>query len=210
VDELIHIPFRAPDSPAVEELRAELLDLSCCHTDRDLLDVALAATLNGKAHWLSRIIETEMASPLAWRRRRGVVLQGFTTGNSLPVVDAWPDREIRTRHEELHRTSARARYTEACANHWWRAYQSAQDRVEGYAAWVLFLYSADRRAWNWIRQEMPSASNPDGSFSLKTAHAQANLASLRRRMKKREDKLDKHFLGQKIFQGFGPWWNNPD
>lgn len=48
VEELLHIVFRVPDSAAVMGLRAELLDLKYCHTDRALLELALAASYNGK------------------------------------------------------------------------------------------------------------------------------------------------------------------
>ncbi|MDY7229137.1 hypothetical protein [Hyalangium rubrum] len=210
VDELIHIPFRAPDTAEVDALRAELLDLRCCHTDKGLLEVALAATLNGKTGWLARAIEADKASLLAWRRKRGVVLDGFRTGNSLPVSDAWPDGEIRTSHEELRRKSARSRYTEACADHWWRTYRAARSHEESYAAWVLFLRSADRRAWNWLNQSMLPGNGNDDFFRLKMVHAHLNRSNLRRAMKEREDKFDKNFLGRRIFEGLGPWLKEPD
>lgn len=210
VDELIHLPFRAPDTPEVEKLRAELIDLRCCHTDRDLLEVALAATLNGKTGWLSGIIEADKASPLAWRRKRGIVLDGFTTSNGLPVTDAWPEGEIRTSHEELRRKSARSRYIGACSHHWWRTYVAAQNRVESYAAWVLFLRSADRRAWNWLSEDTPPGTSTDSFLRLKMTHIQLNRSNLRRAMEKREDKFDKHFLGRRIFEGLPPWGKEPD
>ncbi len=210
VDEIIHILFRAPDTPTTEELRAELIDLRYCHTDKDFLNVALTATINGKTDWLSRVIEADKASSLAWRRRRGVVLDGFRAGNNLPVVDAWPEGEVQTGHEALRRKSAQWRYREACAHHWWRSYQTATDSVESYAAWVLFQHSADRRAWAWINHNTQSIRNDDAFFSLKMAHAQVNWDNLSGAMKKREKKLDKQFLGRRIFEGLGPWWNQPD
>ncbi len=205
VDELIHIPFRVPDTPAAAELRAELIRLDRCHTDQDLLNLVIAATFNGKVDWLSTIIEEDKASPLAWRRRRGTVLEGFTSHNNLPIADAWPDGEIRTGHEDLRRKSARFRYYEACAHHWWRTYLASEDGAQAYAAWVLFLRAADRRAWVWINGDTQAVSDTSAFFKLKISHARLNRSKLRRAMKKREDKLDKRFLNRDIVDGIGPW-----
>ena len=59
VEELLHMVFRAPDSPAINALREELIELENCHTDQALFDVAIAASYNGKAEWLSSIIERD-------------------------------------------------------------------------------------------------------------------------------------------------------
>jgi hypothetical protein len=147
VEELLHIVFRAPGSPAVEALRDGLLSLEHCHTDKALCEIAMAATYNGKADWLRSKIESDGASSRAWRRERGAILAGFTSRNDLPVAGAWPTGQIRTAHAELRRKSARLRSVEAYAQHWWRTFLAAQDPAAAYAAWVLFLRSADRRAW---------------------------------------------------------------
>jgi hypothetical protein len=184
VDELVHIAFRAPDSPATAGLRSELIGLDRCATDEALLNVAIAATFNGEASWLAEVVESDKTSEAAWRRKRGLVLGGFMAGNDLPVPDAWPDGEIRTGHEELRRKSARFRYQEACARHWWRAYLAAEDGPAAYAAWVLFLRSADRRAWSWISDDVQKSNKADAFFQLKLKHAQLNRSDLKRAMKK--------------------------
>jgi len=209
VDELIHVAFRAPDTLATAELRAELIELDRCNTDQDLLNISIAATFNGKAGWLSSIIEQDKVSPLVWRRKRGTVLEGFTSHNSLPITDAWPDGEIRTGHEDLRRKSARFRYREACAHYWWCTYLGAEDSARAYSAWVLFMRSADRRAWNWISDDLRAIKNPDAQFNLKISHVQLNRSKLWHAMEKCEDSLDKHFLGIKIVDGIGPWGKEP-
>lgn len=207
VDDLWHMAFRAPNSPAVTALRGELAELEYCHTDQALLDLAIAASYNDKADWLTNRIEADQASTLAWKRKRAVVLAGFTSNNALPVADAWPDSEIQTYYADLAVTSARHKWIEACARHWWQVYLAAPNPTEAYAAWVLFLRSADRRAWVWMQQDQDVAivRNSDDFFKRKMVHVQLNQDNLKNAMKKRDDKTDRKFLFREVAKGVGPW-----
>ena len=205
VEDLLHMVFRVPDSPAVKALRKELVELEHCHTDQALFNLAIAASCNGKDDWLATLIEQDQASKFAWRRERAAVLAGFTANNTLPVEGAWPDREIKTGYADLAQKAARYRWAEACARHWWRAYLASSDPTEAYAAWVLFLSSADRRCWAWMNQDIEAAQESDDFFKLKMIHARLNQRKLENALKKREDKLDKNFLDRRIFEGVGPW-----
>ena len=200
--DLLHMAFRVPDSPAVTALRDELAGLEHCHTDQALFNLAIVAACNGKDNWLATLIEKDQASKFAWRRKRAVVLAGFTVNNTLPVEDAWPSGEIKTDYAHLAQKAARYRWAEACAHHWWRAYLESSDPTEAYAAWVLFLRSADRRCWVWMYQDIEAAQESDDFFKLKMI---LNQGKLENALKKREGKLDKNFLDRRIFAGLGPW-----
>lgn len=210
IDELLHVVFRAPDSGPVTALREELISLPLCHTDRDLFDVVAAASYNDKAAWILDMAAEDRASPLVWRQRRGVLLEGLGTADTLPVVDAWPEGQMRTDSADLRRKAARLRWREACARHWWRAYLAAQDPAEAYAAWILFLRSADARAWVWMRDDVEAQNAGDNFFALKLAHVQLNRQALKRAMEKRLDKRDKKFLDHDIVAGIGPWGKASD
>lgn len=210
IEEMLHIAFRAPDSPPVNRLRGKTVELDQCCTDEDLLNLAIAGSFNGKTGWLSTIIEEDKSSSLVWRRKRGTVLEGFTSYNSLPIKNAWPDGQIKTGHSELQRKSARFRYKEACSHHWWKVFLASTEIEEAYAAWTLFLRSADRRAWVWIEGDMSAAQDSSELFRLKVSHFRLNLSKLKRAMEKNEEKLDKHFLGRKVASGVGPWKNDRD
>ncbi|TKV80148.1 hypothetical protein FDV58_18060 [Bradyrhizobium elkanii] len=207
VDELLHMVFRVPDSAPVVALREELISLPFCHSDKNLFDLAVAASYNGKAAWIADIAAADRASSLAWRQRRGALLDGLGTDNVLPVPEAWPDGQIRTDSAGLRLEAARLRWREACAHHWWQTYLAAQDVVEAYAAWVLFLRSADPRAWTWMRADIERQNKSDGLFALKLAHMQLNRAGLKRAMDKIFEKSDKKFLDHDIVRGIGPWTN---
>ncbi|MBH5396443.1 hypothetical protein HZZ13_01260 [Bradyrhizobium sp. CNPSo 4010] len=113
---------------------------------------------------------------------------------------------MRTDSADLRRKAARLRWREACGHHWWRSYLAAQDAVEAYAAWVLFLHSADARAWTWMRDD-EGQNNNDAFFALKLAHVQLNRAGLKRAMNKVLEKCEKKFLDHDIVEGIGPWAN---
>jgi hypothetical protein len=202
---MVHILFRAPDSSETAKLRDELVGLEQCHTDEDLLNVAIAADYNGKSEWLSSVIERDKTSPLAWRRRRSIVLEGFRSHAVLPVPEAWPDGQIRTSHEELRRWCARFRYRAACARHWWRAYLAADNPDTAYAAWVLILRSADRRAWVWMSDEAVLTSDDSTFHRRKINHVELNLSELRRAMEEQEREMKRMFLNRRITDELAPW-----
>ena len=205
IDELLHVVFRAPDSGPVTALREEIINLPLCHTDRDLFDIVAAASYHGKVAWIADMAAADCASALVWRQRRGLLLEGLGTADTLPVVDAWPEGQMRTDSADLRRKAARLRWREACARHWWRAYLEAQDPANAYAAWILFLRSADARAWTWICDDVEAQNASDDFFALKLAHVQLNRQKLKRAMEKRLDKRDKKFLDHDIVAGIGPW-----
>jgi hypothetical protein len=205
VNELLHVVFRVPNSAPVAALRDEVISLPRCHTDQRLFDIAVAASYDGNAAWLASASAADQASPLVWRQKRGALVAGFGTGNTLPVADAWPEGEIRTSHADLHRKAARFRWREACARHWWRHFLAAQGAVEAYAAWILFLRSADRRAWTWMREDIGAQNHSDNLMSVKLMHVQLNRSELKRAMEKHLDKPDKKFLDHDIVIGVGPW-----
>lgn len=210
IDDSLHMIFRAPDTPAIIKLREELLDPEHSDTDQALLNTAIAATFNGKTDWLNTMIDSDLKSALTWKRRRGEVLSGFAANNALPIARAWPDGEIKTNHAALDMRAARFKWIEACAHHWWKTYLKAQNPVDAFAAWILFLNAADPRAWIWMQQEIQLANDSSDFFKLKLSHAQLNLPKLEQAMKKRIDKLDKKLFDQDICLGIGPWGKGSD
>lgn len=206
VDDLLHMAFRVPESPEVLELRVEVAELKFDQTDdRALFDLAIAAVFNDKLEWLNQVIEKDRVSPYSWRRARAMVLEGFRVNNSLPIAEAWPEGELETTNARVTCMSARSKWIEACARHWWNAYLKATDPSAAYAAWVLFLRAADRRSWTWIQQEIDAVSEKDDFYKQKMAHVRLNRDELKRAYKEREKAFDQNFLYRKITEGIGPW-----
>jgi hypothetical protein len=146
VDEMLHILFRVPDSDEVAKLRLEMLDLSNCNTDKALFDLILAANRNGRADWVTQIIERDRETGLIWKQRRAEMLASFAIGNALPVPEAWPEGQLRSVTQHLVHDCSLRRWREACNRHWWDVFVESSSQEEAYGAWILFLESADRRA----------------------------------------------------------------
>ena len=206
VDYLFHMAFQVPDSPEVDALRRELVELEYCNNDAALFDIVIAAFCNGKAEWINALIKEDRTSEFAWRRRRAIVLEGLKPNNELPVPEAWPEGEIKTVTKELRVKSARQRWVEACAHHWWQSFLKAPDADTAYAAWLLFLRSADRRAETWMYRDIETSQDSGKqSFDRKVRHFKLGKYSMERAFKKRCDELVKEFLGRRIIDGVGPW-----
>ncbi len=210
VEDLLHMVFRVPDSPDVITLRKELVELKNCNTDLDLFNIAIAASYNGKADWIDALIREDRASPLVWRQRRALTLAGFTANNKLPVTGAWPKGEMKTVYTSLRWKSARQRWIEACARHWWEAFLNSSDPNEAYAAWVLFLHSADRRIETYIPQYKNVERNSNDFTNLKTIHVELNRPHIKRAWNRNEKELEKNFLGRRTPNYVGPWFSQAD
>ncbi|HEX2839366.1 MAG TPA: hypothetical protein VHN77_14710 [Phycisphaerales bacterium] len=205
IDELIHMVFQAAESEDVAHLRRELLDPSSCNTDQDLQDIAIAAMLHGKREWLESVMREDAASNVVWRQRRAVVLEGYTTGHTLPVERAWPRCGLATSYERLAQRAACRKSNDACARHWWRQYIGAETPAAAYAAWVLFTRSADRRRRLWMTADSREARKSKEIPHLTSAHLELNSEKLKRAVAKRERNREKQFLGRDISKHIKPW-----
>lgn len=206
IDELIHAIFRAPESPAVSAIRRELAELEQCCTDQELLDLVIASVVNNKQDYIESIIKDEREATYAWRQLKAGILEGLVGNTDLPVPRAWPEGEIETEWARIAEASARFAWRDACTRYWWKRYLGSRDPVQAYAAWVLFVRSADRRVWIWWEDELATIGRIDEHVRNKAIHALLNRDRVKRMTKKREDKFDECFLKKKIVQGIGPWF----
>ncbi len=208
VDETINMLFRSSSVPEV--LREELLSLTRTNTDQGLLELAIAASTNGAWAWLDQVIATDLASGVVWREQRAGKLAGFTTGNDLPVSGAWPEGQAEDLRTSRQRETAHWRHKEACARHWWNVYWHEASDVDAYAAWVLFLETADRRAYKWMAFKEGVLDRAATTTQRRLAHFRLNEGKLKLVMGKQEKQLDQQFLGRKIIEGTGPWGKESD
>jgi hypothetical protein len=205
VGALVHILFRVQDSDSVLGLRQQLLGLNRCNTDKHLLDLAIAARLNGKEEWIYNLVKEDEASGVEWRRRRAIMLSGFATNDELRPIEAWPVGPVQTTQEAIRRLAAEWRHREAWARVWWRRYLSEVEDQIAFANWTLFLNAADRRAWVWMDDDCDELNPSNRLGKRRLAHVRLNRHSIERAARKREEKLDKRFLGRDIVESVGPW-----
>jgi hypothetical protein len=185
----------------VTELRGRILEAAS--SDEELFHVVLAAEANGAGVWLRGVIDQDLSSASPRWVRRGLVLKMFT-GGAVGTKDAWPEGQAESSYERLRRQAARSVAHDGWARHWCKQYLAATTPAEAYAAWKLFMHSADRRAWLWLPNEVEAA--PDAPLlRRKLLNLNVNRSELQRMMEKRHDKLKDQFLDRKIVEGVGPW-----
>lgn len=204
IDDLLLMLFRVPPSAAVELLLNEIFEPTTTNTDKELLELSIAAETNGRAQWLSNFIEQDRSSSVEWRRQRAEVLEGFQFDQSLPVKDAWPEGPAPSDSAIHTRRAAKWRFRAACMRHWWNAYSEADTEEAAYAAWTLFVASADRRH-SVIRAQKPLKANGSYLAHRKAVHLIRNLDALDSAVKERERNADSEFLFTRISAAISPW-----
>ena len=208
VSEMLHIIFRIPEGLHVESLRFELLGLSCCNTDKQLFEIALAAQYNGRESWLAAQIDQDRSSQVAWKIRRSYVLEAFTIGNPISLSDAWPCGPTTSEMAELRHWSARQRLQEAFSRHWWQEFVTAPDYLAAYRAWILFLKSSDRRAYIFLRNAASLLEDESEFGRRKWAHLKLNKHNMERAFEENEKNLDERFLHRSVSTEIPPWRKN--
>lgn len=196
IDKMIHIAFRVRECP--EAIRQRVL--SDATTDLALLDVVLAAALNGCGDWLTAIMEADASSGVTWQLQRSRRIRAFDSAwnGDIPEWPVGPGDSLR-----VSRTRAADAWVRrgAFARHWWDTYWTVAGHDEAYAAWTLLLACIDRRGHVWMRIPDDAASR----VPRRLAHFRANRDELQKAMKTQEKNLDREFLGRRITKAVGPW-----
>jgi hypothetical protein len=194
IPELVHIAMRAPDSAEVDAVRAELTNLIRCNTDQDLFELVIACQMHGCDKWLKGFINADVASDQPWRQKRAVVLKAF---HRLPAVDKlqWPEGKTVGSLGTLEHNLLKWTNRGALAKHWWERFIGATDADTAFAAWHVFLGSADRRAWVWRSPRPEPKKELD---RLRELHLRSNMDLFARALEKPEEKTAKfadHLFG---------------
>lgn len=95
---------------------------------------------------------------------------------------------------------------EAFAQHWFRRFCTAEDLVDAWAAYRLFLLSADRRCLLWCYGEMRDLH----AGIRKEAFFATNVQRLHKIMRENEKILAEEFLNCKVDESLAPWMHISD
>lgn len=196
--------FAAPASPVSEELWTTYAD--SCRSDDDLLKLALLSRLpecGASFVWLTRHAKSLLESDPAFDRAKGLTLQGFLEQNpNAPwLADVAGPLDDVSWLEEIRREAFRRVQADRAARHWFREFCTLVDPPEAWAAYRLFLMSADRRGLSWCWKELE-----DNQATLEKRNFFAmNFRNVTRKMKDNEKKLSEMYLGCKVRENLFPW-----
>lgn len=202
VDKMLHVLMSVPTSPEIEAALDEVMSLETVNTDQDLLDVAIAAAINDRSAWLSGFAKRDQQSGVPWRQLRGQQLLALSARHDLPCASGWDHGEMDAASRRQC-SFERLQHREACARHWWNEYWTAESDSAAYAAWVLFMQTADRRAHVWMHELMPTDATE--KLPKRYAHWALQVDELKRATDTVDKKLRETFLGRKIERQVYPW-----
>jgi hypothetical protein len=198
VPELLHIVFRAAPGPEVLALRDEAASILFCNTDADLLELVIAAQANGQDAWLESFIAVDAASDALWRRKRAIAMDAFRRSPDLQKLE-WSEGKKTSSWGALTDHMRTWSNRSAFARYWWQKFVAAGDSDEAFAAWVVFLSCADRRAHIWMAQHGPDANQDPELVRLRAVHLELAEHVLTKHLKEPEEKnpgLSVHLFGQ--------------
>lgn len=199
IHECVHVLFRVPSSPAVDALRDEFFSIRRNTTEKAYLDIVVVASINGAVDWLNRKIAEDESSGCSWRGMRACMLRGMI---DRPEIDrlAWPNG---VDHDDVTKRAMLSRNMHSIAHYWCEKFLSEQSLDKAFAAWVLFLETADRRCWIWLHSTVDRCRdmNNPAAWRLKICHFEANRSQLNSAIRDREEKgthaMSKYLWGNK-------------
>lgn len=198
IHELRHMAFRGTPTAEVLALREEAASILFCNTDKDLFELVIAAQVNGQDAWLQNFIAIDTASGVLWRRKRAIVMEAFRASSDFPKLQ-WPQGEKTSSWDVLSDRMRIWSNRAAFAKYWWQRFVDAEDANEAFAAWVVFLSCADRRAYVWMEKVAQAANKSSKLNRLRGIHVKLANNVLKRHLKKSEEKnpgLADHLFGQ--------------
>lgn len=196
--------FEAP--PIAEMKSAWERKIEGCDTDRELMGIAFVAQHGSGQEWLWSRVKQGVQSSVPLEKSRSMTLLGFMeTEEAAELISTLLEKQPNTWVKRLLETSLQRWQTNAWAKHWFRRFLSADDDVTAWASFRLFLQRADSRFWLWREQvtaELDSGTKAEERWTF----FKDNLDTLENRIRKNEQSLERHFLGQKVLQSQAwPW-----
>jgi hypothetical protein len=194
--------FNAPNTDQTRSLWSEVY--WGCTTDSALLELVILVRRSERgasAAWLTTVISDGLTSSSPYEFARAAALRGFLESDpeadwlSLQIDDdsPWSQSIVKTAQGRVK--------AENNARHWFSKFCSSVDLDEAWAAFRLFLKSADRRCWLWCDKELAVLADDD----RRRGFFQGNREDIRRECRENEGKLSKTFLGCEIVDAMYPW-----
>ena len=201
VDVLALTLFRLPRSEHADRLLHEWLD--DCITDKNLFELALAASAVGNDDRLGKLIQQGISSPVLVKRAAALTLAGFAVHGSesaalLESAQFHPEGWLC----EVQRLARWRLDRDRWAQEWFRRFTTSSNVEEAFAAFRLFLLCVDRRYWTWRDPVVKDAR----SRSDRRRYLAVSRDEIDRAIKENEKELEKRFLGHKIAEDeVHPW-----
>lgn len=146
-DRLFDALFSAKLGEKVNQALDYEYSLEFTNSDKDLIELIVAARRNDKLEWLRDKVALDSSSECPMHRERSDFIAPLLEPPEIAKSDEWPGGSLyRTVREQSWELAQR----ESFAKHWLRSFADSNSEVEAHAAWKMFLTCVDRRVWSWF------------------------------------------------------------
>lgn len=196
--------FKVPDT--IEARNAWHRKIEQCQTDRELMETAILAQFGNGRDWLWSYVKDGVHSTIPLEKSRAMTLLAFIETDEAynllnTLLDDSPDTWVR----QLIKLSLQRWQANDWAKYWFHRFLSCDDDVVAWASFRLFLQCADTRFWHW-EEQIKTKIEVDEEVEKRWIFFEDNMDTINNRIRKNEQELKKHYLGQKILNRQAwPW-----
>ena len=206
IDRLLHAVFSAPSCPEVDAAWEEIYGVDESRTDVDLMNLVIAARSASRTDWLRQMVHRDRISPCPAHRRRSIFLEPLLALPEIARDADWPSGESTGVSESIGENAWILGQREAFANHWLRAFATAEEPEVAHACWRLFKACADRRARTWMQSLYEShATQNERLEAAKQRFVEQETHNLKCAMADNEKSWVDNFAGRKYPKALEPW-----
>lgn len=201
VDVLATMLFRLPQDGIADALLQEWV--RGCKTDKELFELALAASFTRKDLRLHEIIQVRFESPAPVEKASALMLSGFSICGTGPSI--FLDKVEFHRESWLQIVKDRAlqeRNRDRWAQTWFKRFVKSPSVEEAFGCFRLFLRCVDRRYFIWRNEQMENA----GLDSTRKQYLAVQHDRILKAIQKNEGDREKLLVGEGIGVGnVYPW-----
>ena len=146
-DRLLDALFSARASAAVNQALDHLYSLEFTNSDKDLIELIVAARRNDKLEWLRDKVASDSSSNCPVCRERAAFIEPLLETPEIAKSDEWSGGSL---YRSVREQSWELAQCESFAKYWLRSFADSNSEVEAHAAWKMFLACVDRRVWSWF------------------------------------------------------------
>jgi hypothetical protein len=196
--------FQAPPNEDIKNAWSKKLEQ--CKTDKELLIIAILAQLGNGRDWLWDKIKQGIASPATLEKSYAITLLAFIQEReALKHLNLCLENQPDTWVKNLLERSRQIWQRNDWAMHWFRRFLELDDDVTAWASFRLFLRCVDNRFWYW-RKLLEAGVTANQFIDKRHNFLEDNLGTIKNKIRKNEEGLEKEFLGHKILQDQAyPW-----
>lgn len=203
LDRLVWALFAGAPTTELDEALGELYSVESTRSDRELVQLVVAARRFDRLEWLKKMVARDALSSCPLNRRRAAFLEPLLQVPEMAPATDWPGGKAELSVREK---SWILGQREAFAHHWLQGFAEADTAEQAYACWKLFLACVDCRACAWLWDVLDRHMRGSEELrSLKLRYVADQMGQLGRAIEKNEKHWSDTFAHDRYSKELRPW-----